>query len=834
MKDLLEERFFPRVIKPGRYTGGEPGQILKSPDNRVKYLHSYPDKYEIGMSYVGLQTLYHVVNSDDRFLCERVFAVDHDAEELLRSEQIPLFSLESGRPAAEFDAFGFTLVDETVCTNVLAMLDLAGIPLRSADRTEDHPIVMAGGPAAYNPEPMAPFFDLFFIGDAEQGLPEMLAVLYELSDAGRREKLEALVRRVKSVYVPTFYDDNLKPLVDFAPEQIDARVEKELKPEYYPSKPLLPLIETVHDHLAVEIMRGCPQGCRFCMAGAVYRPVRLRPREDIVAQVKEQVANTGFAEVTLLSLSSSDYPEVEPLATELARLLEPRRISLSLPSLRPGTVSPSLLEALSRVRRGGFTIAPEAGTERLRSFLRKDFTDEAIYDSARLAMKKGWTTIKLYFMIGLPTETEEDLDGIVNIVRNLHRVSREFEQKVNINVTLSPFSPKPHTPLQWDEILPEDQIFQKISYIRRRTRLSHVHFKHTDTRLATLISMLGRGDRSLADVIEAAFRQGCRFDGWSEDFDHERWDEAFASTDTDPQKWLEPIPFSARLPWSHIRKGPSVDRLRAERERTSVSLKSTILHPSEIEKETQPESNRVQFGRGKKKIVSRNQASPAKNRFRFRWGRTARCRYMSHLDNLRAMERALRRANLPVAYSHGFNPTMKLSFGPPLPLGFTSEAEFVDINFESNLTAQMVDQFKSSVPSGILILEARSVHGKSVSLSAALNRVAYTLALDEYPEAADLQPAIDELWSAETKLIDRKTKKGMKQVDIRPAIYNVSLEEDSVQMLLGIGEKGYARPSEVMHCLTGRPQDEFDSLPFHRREMFRIELDGRRVDPMEI
>jgi len=337
MRELLEQKFFPFVIKPGRYAGGEPGQIIKDPQGRVNYLHVYPDKYEVGQSYVGLQTLYHVVNADDRFLCERAFAVDIDAEELMRRESIPLFSLESSRPARDFDAIGFTLVDEMVATNMLTMIDLAGIALRAAERTDDDPIIMAGGPAVYNPEPLAPFVDIFFIGDAEEGLPEMLSVLHETRDLSRTDKLRAIVERVESVYVPCFYDDQARPTVPFAPEKIKARLVKELKPEYYPSKPILPLVETVHDHLGVEIMRGCPQGCKFCLAGPIYRPVRIRSVSDICRQVETQLNNTGYNAVSLLALSATDHPELELIVSELSQRLQSQRVSTSSEKSLRGT-----------------------------------------------------------------------------------------------------------------------------------------------------------------------------------------------------------------------------------------------------------------------------------------------------------------------------------------------------------------------------------------------------------------------------------------------------------------------------------------------------------------
>ncbi|MEW6050537.1 MAG: TIGR03960 family B12-binding radical SAM protein [Candidatus Zixiibacteriota bacterium] len=833
MRELLETQFFPFVIKPGRYAGGELGQIVKEPAGRLSYLHAYPDKYELGQSYPGLQMLYHIVNQDNRFLCERVFAVDRDAEQLMRAKGIPLFSLESWRPAQEFDAFGFTLVDETVYTNVLGMLDLAGIPLQWKDRDDSHPIIMAGGPAVYNPEPMADFFDLFFIGDAEEGLPHMLAILLEHRGELREARLAAIARNVESVYIPRFYDSTRKPLTDFAPAKIKARVIRELKPEYYPDQPLVPLIETVHTHLGVEIMRGCPQGCRFCLAGAIYRPVRLRTQHEIMYQVETQVASTGYEDVGLMSLSATDYPELEPLATTLARRLEPLKVGINLPSLRPGSVTPALLDAVKRVRKSGLTIAPEAGTERLRLFIRKNFPDAAIYDTVRLAFAKGWNTIKLYFMIGLPTETDDDLMGIANICRAVAGVANEFTGRRSINVTLSPFVPKAHTPFQWDGVISEDVVDQKIHAIKRHTRLGNVSFKVNNPRLAVLQAILGRGGRELCPAIEDAHRQGCRFDGWTEDFRFETWLATFERHGISVTESLRPIPFSRELPWSHIDKGISAEHLMAERQRTSMQLKEFTPHAMTAAPEEAVESAQ-EFGRGKKKIPSRNVAAPTKNRIRLRWRKSARFRYMSHLDNLRLIERAIRRSRIPVAYSQGFNPTMKVSFGPPLTLGFTSESEFVDITLEVNLMPYMIDNLKQVMPPGFDILDAKIVLGAGESLSSQLNRVTYTLPVHYWSDTRTLDEQLSRLMAATSLEIDRPTKEATKRVDIRPAIYGLSIENNNLVMLLGLGDGGYARPTEVAELLKESLITDPIALPFHRLTMFRMEPDGRHIEGMDI
>jgi radical SAM family uncharacterized protein/radical SAM-linked protein len=834
MKNLIEERFLPFVIKPGRYAGGEMGTVTKDPAGRTAYLHAYPDKYEVGQSHIGLQSLYHVVNADDRFLCERVFAPDIDAEKLLRELDLPLFSLESRRAATEFDAFGFSLVDEANYTNMLAMLELAHIPLRSSERDNSHPIILAGGPAVFNPEPIAPFVDCFFVGDAEIGLPEILTVLHDNREADRATKLALLCRNVESVYIPCFYDDRQQPRTDFAPVEIKARIVPELKAEYYPKEPIVPLIETAHNHLGVEIMRGCPQGCRYCMAGPIYKPVRHRPMYDILQQVDQQLRFSGYSDVTLLSLSASDYPEIESLATTLARRLEPQRISLGLPSLRPGTISPGLLGAVTRVRVGSLTIAPEAGTERLRLLLRKDFPDAAIYDTARLAFEKGISSLKLYFMIGLPSETEEDLLGIVDMVRTIQHISHDYPDRQSITVTLSPFIPKAHTPFQWDEALPEAEMFERLQFIKRKCRMPNVTVRHNNTHLAQLMVTLGRGGREMAAVIETAYRNGCRFDGWSEHFLWETWQEAFKSVGVDPERTRRAMPFDAPLPWAHIHKGPSVDHLKKERHQTSFKLRDYIPRAgSEIDSESDTERG-MSYGRGKKKVAGRASVTPIRSRVRIKWGRSARYRYISHLDNLRLMERLVRIANLPIAYSQGFNPTMKLSFGPPLSVGFTSEAEFVDMVLEQPFMNYMLEQLQRALPQGLAIYESGTVLTKNASLSALLNRADYSLPLTCWTDPKALQAQIDTFLANPAYPLERPGKQGARTVDIRPAVFDLRLDEDRLTLCLGIGEGGYAKPTEVVEALRENLRMPPAALPFHRTALYRVDDRGERIDGMQL
>ena len=832
MKELLDKKFFPFLIKPGRYAGMEQGKIIKNSEGKTRYLHAFPEKYEIGQAYMGLQTLYHIVNNDNRFFCERVFAVDTDAEEILRKENIELFSLETFSPGKEFDAIGFTISFELVFTNILNMLNLFGLPLHAKDRDDTHPIIMAGGPTVFNPEPLTDFIDIFFIGDGEEGIIEVLDIIHNNKSKTKKEKLLLIAQNVKSVYIPSLYDSNRKPLTDYAPPEIEARIVPELKNDYYPKQPLVPMIDVAHNFLSVEIMRGCPRGCRFCQAGPMYRPVRPRKIDDIINQVETQLQNSGYHEVSLLSLSSSDYPGIDKLATTLARRLAQQRISIALPSLRPETITSELLDALTKVRKVGLTLAPEAGTERLRLFLRKDFPDEAIYDTIKLAYEKGWTTIKLYFMIGLPTETEKDLFGIVNIVKTIHEIGRKYQGRKTLNITLSPFAPKPHTPFQWDETCNLDNILDKINFIKRNCRINNVNFKHNSIEMSHLQAVFGRGDRDLGAVIESAYLKGCRFDGWTEHFNWNNWVEAFKENSINFDKKLKAIPFSQNLPWSHIRKGITVEHLKNERNRTSVQLKDYM--PRISNNQNHENNSMLQYGRSKKKVASRNATAPTKNHVRIIWGKTEKLKYSSHLDILRLFERSIRKAKLPIAYSQGFNPSMKLSFGPPLPLGFTSECEIFDLVFDSIVMPYMIENLKKVLPEGINIIDFKIIMTKSKSLGAALNRIAYKVPYQKFWNYEEIQNKLDNILSQGNILIERVGKNKTTEIDIRQGIYQLNVDNEFITMTLGIGTGGYVKPTEIIDLLDAKENKEYLAYQIHRQAMYQVDDDGNKIESLSI
>ncbi len=585
------EQLLDRVEKPARYIGGEMNTDVKPrlPDTAA-FAFCFPDTYEVAMSHLGLKILYAVVNSQPDMLCERVMMPWYDMADLLRQEKLPLCSLESRTPLRQFDLVGFTLQYEMSFTNVLEMLDLGQIPLRSADRGEEMPIVIAGGPCAFNPEPLAPFIDVFLVGDGEHAIVEMTRLVKQmrLQGASRQQIIHALAKvdgcYVPSLYQPTYLEDGrmagFTALVEDAPFPVRKRLELDLDALPFPETIPVPYTEIVHDRIAIEIMRGCTRGCRFCQAGMLYRPVRERSVDNLLAIAEKLVKATGYEEMSLSSLSSGDFGQLADLVRQLMDRFASQRVSVSLPSMRVDSLVKQSLEETREVRKSGLTLAPEAGTQRLRDVINKGVTEEDILRSVTDAFESGWNNVKLYFMMGLPTETDEDLLGIAQTAKKIvdcyYSVPKEKRAPgLKVTVSTATFVPKPFTPFQWAAQDGLDEVRRKQALLRDALRIKGVTFNWHEPELSQLEACVARGDRRMGDVIEAAWKRGCRLDGWREHFKYEEWMNAFADCGIDPAF------YSARertsdevLPWTIIDSGVTQQYLWLERQR-AVSGQTT-------------------------------------------------------------------------------------------------------------------------------------------------------------------------------------------------------------------------------------------------------------------
>ena len=568
-----------QVEKPAKYIGNELNTVVKDIDKvDCHFVFAFPDMYEIGMSFLGLEILYNIINKDENLYCERVFAPGMDMEEKLIEEKYELFSLETKTPIKKADVLGFTLQYEMTYTTILSMLKLGNIPLLAKDRGIEYPIVIGGGPCAFNPEPIADFFDVILIGDGEIQLPSVLNTIgkFKKADKTKDEILEELAK-IDGVYVPKFYDieyaDN-GTILDIKTNNSNAQLPvlrafiENIDELEFPTKKIVPFIEVVHDRAVIETFRGCTRGCRFCQAGMIYRPVRERSVETIKKLAALQLDNSGHSEISLLSLSTSDYSEFENLALDLISDCKSRNVSLSLPSLRLDSFSFKVLEEIQGYKKSGLTFAPEAGTQRLRDVVNKGITESDIYDAVEQAITLGWKKIKFYFMIGLPTETYEDLDGIVEIVRKVMDISKSKNGKVwnfNITVCVANFVPKCGTPFQWFPQNSNEEFIEKHNYLSSKLKMKGVKFNYHDSATSIVEGVLAKGDRRLAKTILEAHKLGCTFDGWSEHFSKEKWDEAFKNTNMSKEFYAErEFGRNEILPWDIIDSGVSKDFLLKE------------------------------------------------------------------------------------------------------------------------------------------------------------------------------------------------------------------------------------------------------------------------------
>jgi radical SAM family uncharacterized protein/radical SAM-linked protein len=716
----LEKEVLPFVSRPGRYTGGEAGLIRRDGPARIRLALVYPDLYEVGMSNLGLKILYSVASSMPGVAVERAFAPWPDMQDRMRKAGVSLYGLESFTPLKEFHLVGITLQSELTFTNILSILDLSGIPLTAEKRGESDPLVCAGGPCAVNPEVLAPFFDFFVLGDGEETLREVLTLLGRLQEDGadRMTKLEAL-RAVEGVYVPSPED---------APSEkagITVRRLGNLESFPPPGPFPVPLIELAQHHMSVEIMRGCTCGCRFCQAGMFYRPVRARSVRSIVEQVRRGIREAGWDSITLLSLSAADHPCITELVTRLLPETRAAGVRLSFPSLRVDSGILPLLEELEEGKKSGLTFAVEAGSQRLRQVIGKKVDEEDLMRLAEEAYRRGWNMVKLYFMVGLPTETDEDIDEIARMINRIAGLGRSLPGRRNVNIAVSPFVPKPGTPFQWEAQDSPKAVRGKIERIRRQVHSKNVQIKYHEPESSALEGILARGDRRLAAVILTAWEMGARFDGWREYFDWDRWCKAFARCGLDPADLMDRRGLDSPLPWSFINYPVSEEYLTAQREAAGRAENVTDCrdgrchlcgaeNPAVCRDLRSAESSDGLREQPEDAVAPRIHIfsqDTDRRLWRVRYAKTALLRYIGHLDMVRNIEFMVRRSGTSVLYSGGFNPRMRLSFSPPLPLGVESRAEYFDLETlplaENELKTAL--ERAASVLGGFELLELRSV-----------------------------------------------------------------------------------------------------------------------------
>lgn len=721
--EKVDLAFLRSVAKPTRYIGGEVNEIVK-PDSR-EMLHvalAFPDLYDIGMSYMGLSILYNAVNRREDAWAERVFMPWLDMEAEMEARKLPLYGLESKRPLAEFDVIGFTLQFELTYTNILQMLRLGGIPWRSSERNESHPLVIAGGPCAVNPEPLAPFVDAFFIGDGEEGFGDILDVVKALRGRPRAALLREL-SRVEGIYVPALYITEpggpsafevVTGAVEGAPLPVRKRILWNLDSHPFPAKVLVPHHEVVHDRYSIEIARGCSVGCRFCQAGYIYRPARERSFDEVFQSANDGLAATGFNEVSLLSLNAGEYAGIDNLVRAISTEGREHQVGVAMPSLRVSALTKELAKSLSSGRKSGFTLAPEAGTQRLRNVVNKQITEADVMNAASVVYSSGWNLVKLYFMIGLPTETEEDLHGIEKLAKLVAHKAREVGCKTaRINLSTSSFVPKPFTPFQWCAMEKPENLRAKQNWLKDNLRRP-VTYKWHDVDASVIEAVLSLGDRRVASAIEEAARLGCRFDGWTEQLRRDLWQEAFKRASIDVAFYLhrekekdEP------LPWDHIDVGVRKDFLWREwqqalaAEPTNKCGADSCYGCGFFAKQCMA----GEFERTRDSEISPSaeptettSAEPAVadiSKYRLTFSKTGTARFLGHLDLVDVLVRALRRAGVTLAYSKGFHPMPKVELPSPLPLGVEGVNELMDFEALEFDEAGLLQFLRTSLPQGL-------------------------------------------------------------------------------------------------------------------------------------
>jgi len=804
----------PLIERPSRYLGNEVNIIKKDPDRvKLKFALVFPDLYEIGTSHFGLQILYSILNKKKEVYAQRVFAPGIDMEDHLRALNIPLVSLETKTPVSDFDLIGFSILYELNYTNILNILDLAGIPFYSSQRDDSYPLIVGGGPCTCNPEPIADFFDIIVVGDGENVILEITDtwLKFKESQNNGKESLLKLMSKIEGVYIPAFfkpeyYENSIQTVrpkySDYT--KVTRAIARNLDTLAFPDAPIVPYGKPVHDRLRLEIARGCTRGCRFCQAGMIYRPVRERSAEKLLELSEKALATTGYEDISLLSLSTGDYECIIPLMQRMMEKCETRHIAISLPSLRAGTLTPELMSLIKKVRKTGFTIAPEAGTQRLRKFINKNISEKEIIETVQDSFDLGWQVIKLYFMIGLPSERKEDIQGIVDLVKKLRKIKGKNGKWGKINVGVSTFIPKPHTPFQWEPQLLLDEAKERINWIKSNLKMPGIKVKWHNPDTSMLEGLFARGNRQLSRLLVSAHKKGCKFDSWSDRFDFGLWQEACEDTGVDIDDFnRRKRKFDEPLPWDHIDTKVSKDFLKEERERAE-NLESTgdcrkgdckgcgvcdfeVIEPKIFES-CKKENEKF--------AIKENSLNNVYRKLKVSYSKTGQAKYFGHLELVNIMFRAIKRADIDIKYTQGFHPKPKVSFEDPLAIGIESEIENMYIAV-SHLTKreEVVQRLNKQLPEGLEILECTDAPSKAEI--SRLNSFTYRVRIKDFNFD---ESAIQEFKDQEEVVVERLNKKGkINKINLKNVVLNISLtSKREIEFILKPDNGKIVRPYQVL------------------------------------